>query len=206
MTQMTPQEIAQRDAFVAQCKIENHAMARALLPEMTSELKAQIEPDAAVLLYLYLQETYEMVNEVAPPFHELAPLVKLEPLEFEAAKIRSAEKKISEQKEFRREIDMALAKQRVEEAIAQFGEDSDQARMAMAKAIEFLPDDVRAKLNASARELGLMPPASGYLENGDPVFTVEDMASHFGMEPEQVMQDAAEFAMTVDANSVHRPQ
>lgn len=105
-----------------------------------------------------------------------------------------------------RELDMMQAKTEMATAIAQFGQDSDQARMAMAKAIECLPAEAKAKLNAKARELGLMPPASGYLENGDPVFTIDALAKHFGMEPEQVMRDAAEFSMTVDANSVHRPQ
>lgn len=111
-----------------------------------------------------------------------------------------------EDAETNREIHMAQARLAVDAAIAQFGEDSQQARMAIAKAINFLPDDIKANLDAKAREMGLMPPASGYTTDGQPVFTVEAIAGHFGMDPEDVMKDVGEFGMSVDAASVHRPQ
>lgn len=199
MTQMTPQELAERDEVVV-------AMASTMITKISSELEKELDPEDAVYSYLYIQDFCSMAGLVVPPFEGLAPLVKLDANSFEAVKVKALARKLFNDKESDREVKMDLARMRVEAAIAQYGEESDQVRKEMVKAIQFLPADVKAELDASARALGLMPPASGYLENGDPVFTVEDMAKHFGMEPEQVMQDAAEFSMTVDANSVHRPQ
>lgn len=206
MTQMTAQQLAARDAFVAKCKLTEGVFIRDMIERDKSDLAALTDPDEAVLLYLNIQESYGLLDEVSEPFEALAPLVKLEQAAFDAVKVRATAKKVIEDKESRREIYMKLSMRRVKEATAKFGFDSDECRMEMAKAIEFLPDDVKTKLDAKARELGLMPPASGYTADGEPVFTVEALAKHFGMDPEEVMQDAGEFSMTVDASSIHRPQ
>jgi hypothetical protein len=206
MTQMTPEQLKWRDETVVLMKEQNGAMARQFLAQLKSYLAGEADPHQAVYLYLYLQENCGLIDETPEPFDVVAPLVKLDTAAFETIKVAASAKKIADDKDFERGINMYLAKMRVEQAIAQHGEDSEQAGMAIAKAIAFLPDEERAKIDANMRELGLIPAASGYLENGEPVFTIEAIAAHLGMDPEKVMQDAAEFSMTVDAASIHRPQ
>lgn len=205
MSKMTPEQLAQHEAVEIMLK-ENELYARHAISEIKGELALESNPDEAVFLYLYLQEFSADLKEEMESFVMVAPLVKLDMAEFEVIKVAATARKAEEDKEVRREINMRLAKARVEEAIVKFGQDSDQCRMAMANAIQYLPADLKASVDAKARELGLMPVASGYTADNEPVFTVESLAKHFDMEPEQVMQDAGEFAMTVDASTIHRTQ
>lgn len=206
MTQMTHQQLAARDAFVAEATLTQNAAIRDMIDITTSEIAALTDADEAMYLYLYIQGFYSLLDQVAPPFEDIAHMVKIDPVEFEAVKSRATARKVISDEISEREINMRLAKAKVDSAIEQFGQDSDQARMAMAKAIQFLPDDIKADLDAKAREMGLMPPASGYTTDGQPVFTVEALASHFGMDPEEVMRDVGEYGMTVDAATIHLPQ
>ncbi len=206
MTQMTQQQLAARDAFVAKCKLTEDVFIRDMIESQKSDLAALTDPDEAVLAYLYIQESYGLLDEVSEPFEALVPLVKLEQAAFDEVKVRATAKKVIEDKESRRDIYMKLAMRRVHETTAKFGFDSDECRMEMAKAIEYLPDDVKTKLDARARELGLMPAASGYTADGAPVFTVDALAKHFGMDPEEVMQNVGDCSVTVDAASIHRAQ
>lgn len=199
MTHTMPLDLIKRDPF----EIE---MARTTIPKIASELEKVTDPEDAVYFYMLIQDFYQLAELVVPSFDELAPLVKIAPSVFDEIKPRAVARKAALAKESDREIGMMLAKKRVDTAIAQFGQDSQQARMAMAKAIQFLPDDIKADLDAKAREMGLMPPASGYTTDGQPVFTVDALASHFGMDPEEVMRDVGEYGMTVDASTIHLPQ
>jgi len=159
-----------------------------------------------VYLHTLLSGYLRHSGKAVPDLAKAAPLAPVHCVNMDAVKDRVAKRLAREDAEVNREIDMAQAKMDVDAAISTFGEDSQQARMAIAKAIQFLPDDIKAGLDAKAREMGLMPPASGYTTDGQPVFTVDAIASHFGMDPEEVMRDVGEFGMTVDAASVHRPQ
>lgn len=172
------------------------------------EQRLAVVTDAEQALYLHARLAGFLAEQgrPVPDLQTAAPMVPIHAVNLAALQTRVAARLAREDAETERELDMCEARMEMETAITRFGQDSDQARMAMAKAVECLPAEVKARLDAKARELGLMPPASGYLANGDPVFTIEAIANHFGMEPEQVMRDAAEFSMTVDANSVHRPQ
>lgn len=206
MSQMTPEQLAQHNEALAIMKKENEIYARDALQGIKDDLAIEANPKEAVYLYLYMQDFSELLDQEAEPFETVAPMVKLNKSEYAAVELVAAAEKSVDQKEARREINMSKARKRMETAIQTFGEDSDESRMAMANAIQYLPADLKAGVDAKARELGLMPAASGYTADNEPVFTVEALAKHFDMEPEQVMQDAGEFAMTVDASTIHRTQ
>lgn len=180
------------------------------LHEIVADFEARLalanDVDEAVYLHTLLAGYLRHLGQAVPELAKAAPLAPVHCVNMDAVHVRVAKRLEREDAEVNREIDMAQAKMAVDTAVAQFGQDSQQARMAMAKAIQFLPADIKADLDAKAREMGLMPPASGYTADGQPVFTVEALASHFGMDPEEVMQDVGEFGMTVDASTIHLPQ
>ncbi len=68
------------------------------------------------------------------------------------------------------------------------GEESDQARNAFTSAMLKAPEWFRDEANQMARDMGLLPPASGYLDNGDPIYTLSDVAEHLGVSVEYAMQ------------------
>lgn len=177
-----------------------------IVDDYESRLAVATDADEALYLHTLLAGYLAGLGRPVPDLQSTAPMVPIHAVNMAAVKARVAARLAREDADTKRDLDMLQAKMDVEIAIAKFGQDSDQARMAIAKAIQYLPEELKAGIDAKARELGLMPAASGYLESGDPVFTVEALANHFGMEPEQVMQDAGEFAMTVDASTIHRPQ
>lgn len=180
------------------------------LHEIVADFEARLalakDVDEAVYLHTLLAGYLRHLGKAVPDLAKAAPLAPVHCVNMDAVHARVAKRLELEDAEVNREIDMAQAKMAVESAIAQFGQDSKQARMAIAKATQFLPDDIKADLDAKAREMGLMPPASGYTADGQPVFTVEALASHFGMAPEEVMRDVDEYGMMVDASTIHLPQ
>jgi hypothetical protein len=180
------------------------------LNEIVADFEARLalatDVDEAVYLQTLLAGYLRHLGQAVPELSKAAPLAPVHCVNMDAVHARVAKRLERKDAEVNREIDMMQARLAVDTAIAQFGQDSQQARIAMAKAITFLPDDIKANLDAKAREMGLMPPASGYTADGQPVFTVEALASHFGMDPEEVMQDVGEFGMTVDASTIHLPQ
>lgn len=170
------------------------------------ELAVATTPDEAVYLYALLKGYLEEMNREIPSLDEVAPLMLTDGVDMKAVDARVADRLEKEDILFQRELKMMDAKMAANIARAKFGEESEQFRRAVVQCIEYFPDEVKADLDAKARELGLMPAASGYTADNQPVFTAEALAKHFGMEPEQVMQDAGEFAMTVDASTIHRTQ
>ena len=68
------------------------------------------------------------------------------------------------------------------------GDESEKARNAFTSAMLKAPEWFRDEANQMARDMGLLPPASGYLDNGEPIYTLSDVAEHLGVSIEHAMQ------------------
>lgn len=185
---------------------EGRELAQRHVDEVLQALVTTTDTERAVYLYTVLGGYWELLAQQPTPFKVVAPLARVDGVDMNAVLSSVMAKIALEEAECKRELDMLQAKAEVDKARALFGDDSDQCRIAMAKALQYLPKALKESLHAKAIELGLMPPTSGYTADDEPVFTVEAIATHFGMNPEQVMQEAGEFVMTVDASTIHRTQ
>lgn len=185
------------------------ARIRVVLGAAREECATVTDIDNAAAEYLAYVELHSYLPEAertAGTFREVFPMVKASDADIEQAFNRAKAQKVIDDAEEERRLNMMLARCRVEAAIKQHGQYSIEARMEMAKATKYLPDEVKADLDRSARELGLMPPASGYTADGEPVFTTGDLAEFYGMDVQEVEKTAHEHMMTVDADSIHKPQ
>ncbi len=102
--------------------------------------------------------------------------------------------------------------------VEQFGEDSPQAKKSLMMAMHLAPDWFKDDIAAMGNEMDLLPQASGYLDDGSPVFSLEDIAAKFGISIEQAEKDLHEMMATrqelglpiegglVNPSLVHRKQ
>lgn len=78
------------------------------------------------------------------------------------------------------------AMQRYQRIEAQHGEDSEQARYAFTQAMLKAPDWFQDEANVIAEKMGLMPAQpSGYSDEGEPLYTLEDLAKTLGISYEE---------------------
>ena len=61
------------------------------------------------------------------------------------------------------------------------GEDHPDTMRAMMLAMEHAPQALKDEIHAEAVKLDLIPQADGYLENGEPVYRLEDVAAKLGI-------------------------
>lgn len=69
------------------------------------------------------------------------------------------------------------------------------------------PDELINLFHDKAKEMGLVPDASGYLDNGDPVYSLEDIAEVHGISLEEALEIAKKMgveAQLVDADKINR--
>jgi len=50
------------------------------------------------------------------------------------------------------------------------------------------PEFFKAEMHQKAKELNLLPPPSGYTDDGEPMYRLEDIAKHLGMSFEDAEQ------------------
>ena len=67
------------------------------------------------------------------------------------------------------------------------GEDSEQAINAFMKVFELSPEYLKQEAHAKAKELDSIPPTSGYSDEGEPLYSVADVANHFGVSESEVI-------------------
>ena len=72
-------------------------------------------------------------------------------------------------------------------------EDSPAGNRAFMQMLEHAPETLLAAMNAKARELDLLPSASGYMPDGSPVFTAEAVAEKLGVPVSEVMAQIEQF-------------
>lgn len=184
---------------------------RARCAEMAALIKRELatltSPDDCVYHHVTLVETLAMLGEEAPTLESVAPLMQSDGVDMSEVRARVAERQQREAADFRREMDFWAAQRDVEQARATYGEDSLQACLAISKAIQFLPAAELEKLDAAARELGLMPKAAGYTADNHPVYAVADMAAHLGLDVAEISATLeADPSLAVDASCVQRVQ
>ena len=71
--------------------------------------------------------------------------------------------------------------------VEKHGEDSEQALNQFMKVFELSPEYIKQEAHAKAKELDLIPPTSGYSDEGEPLYSVADVANHFGVSESEVI-------------------
>jgi len=89
---------------------------------------------------------------------------------------------------------------RLEESL---GMDHPETTRAMQRAMALAPPSMQAFMADTAEDLGLMPDADGYTDDGQPVFSLESIAAKFDMSMEEAQ--AAMEAMLEDWAALGRP-
>lgn len=72
--------------------------------------------------------------------------------------------------------------------IEQYGEDHPITEQAFMMTLHYTPEHIKAEMNAKAKELNLLPPPSGYTDDGEPMYNLEDIAKHLGISFEEAEQ------------------
>ena len=83
------------------------------------------------------------------------------------------------------------------------GEDHPDTIRAMRRAMLLAPPSLNALMADKAKEMGLMPDADGYLDDGAPVFTLESVAAKLGMSTQEAQE--ALNAMLADSTALGLP-
>ncbi len=65
--------------------------------------------------------------------------------------------------------------------VKQYGDDHPITEQAFILTMHYMPESIKADMHQKAKELDLLPPPSGYTDDGDPMYSLEDIAKHFGM-------------------------
>jgi len=106
-------------------------------------------------------------------------------------------------------IKCLAALERYEHLSATLGADHPQTKAAMLLAIDLAPPELQDMAHSVAAMLGVLPPASGYLEDGQAVFRVEDAAARRGQSPAEFMAERADAGLDIeliDPALIHRTQ
>ena len=72
--------------------------------------------------------------------------------------------------------------------VKQYGDDHPITEQALMLTLHYTPEHIKAEMNQKAKELNLLPPVSGYTDEGEAMYSLEDIAKHFGMSIEEAEQ------------------
>ena len=72
--------------------------------------------------------------------------------------------------------------------VKQYGDDHPITEQALILTMHYTPEHIKAEMHQKAKELNLLPPVSGYTDEGDPMYSLEDIAKHFGISFEEAEQ------------------
>lgn len=72
--------------------------------------------------------------------------------------------------------------------VKQYGNDHPITEQAFLLTLHYTPDHIKAEMDAKAKELNLLPPVSGYTDDGEPLYNLEDIAKHLGISFEEAEQ------------------
>jgi len=72
--------------------------------------------------------------------------------------------------------------------LEQYGEHHPITEQAFMLTLHYTPEHIKAEMDAKAKELNLLPPVSGYTDDGEPMYRLEDIAKHLGMSFEDAEQ------------------
>lgn len=72
--------------------------------------------------------------------------------------------------------------------LEQYGEHHPVTEQALMLTMHYTPKYIKAEMHQKAKELNLLPPPSGYTDDDEPMYRLEDIASHLGMSFEEAEQ------------------
>ena len=72
--------------------------------------------------------------------------------------------------------------------LEQYGEHHPITEQALILTMHYTPEHIKEEMHQKAKELNLLPPPSGYTDEGDPMYSLEDIAKHFGISFEEAEQ------------------
>ncbi len=72
--------------------------------------------------------------------------------------------------------------------VKQYGNDHPITQQAFMLTLHYTPEHIKAEMDAKAKELNLLPPVSGYTDDGEPMYRLEDIAKHLDMSVEDAEQ------------------
>ena len=72
--------------------------------------------------------------------------------------------------------------------VKQYGDDHPITEQALMLTLHYTPEYIKAEMHQKAKELSLLPPVSGYTDEGEPMYSLEDIAKHFGTSVEDAEQ------------------
>lgn len=72
--------------------------------------------------------------------------------------------------------------------LAQYGEHHPITDQAFLLTMHYMPEQIKVEMDAKAKELNLLPPVTGYTDDGEAVYSLEDIAKHFGISFEEAEQ------------------
>lgn len=72
--------------------------------------------------------------------------------------------------------------------LKQFGEDHPITEQAFLLTLHYAPEHIKNEMSAKAKKLNLLPPVSGYTDDGEAMYRLEDVAHHLGVNIEDAEQ------------------
>ena len=72
--------------------------------------------------------------------------------------------------------------------VKQYGDDHPITEQAFILTMHYTPEHIKEEMHQKAKELNLLPPVSGYTDEGDPMYSLEDIAKHFDISFEEAEQ------------------
>ena len=70
----------------------------------------------------------------------------------------------------------------------QYGEHHPITEQALILTMHYTPEHIKEEMHQKAKELNLLPPPSGFTDDGEPMYQLEDIAKHFGISFEEAEQ------------------
>ena len=78
------------------------------------------------------------------------------------------------------------AMQEYERISSRYGIDSEQEREQLRNVLSLAPQSLKDEMHQKAKEMGLIPPPSGYTDDGQPIYSNVDLAKHFGVSVDEL--------------------
>ena len=72
--------------------------------------------------------------------------------------------------------------------VKQYGDDHPITEQALILTMHYTPEHIKEEMHQKAKELNLLPPPSGYTDDGEPMYRLEDIAKHLGITFEEAEQ------------------
>lgn len=72
--------------------------------------------------------------------------------------------------------------------VKQYGDDHPITQQAFMLTLHYTPEHIKVEMDAKAKELNLLPPVSGYTDDGEAMYRLEDIAKHLDMSVEDAEQ------------------